>query len=399
MPDGVEPVRLAAEGDRVVVGGQGSDSRPTMNVMVAGELRSLAVRPDASSPYAALARWRSLALLDARLTAIGGASGGAHANTRWTTWDADLSGDPGRANVIEWPQAFWTFGGWEAGGLVDAVATSQGRFLVGAWTGTTGLDIAVWHEDGRRWARDDSAGTPLVSTPTALAGATAATSTGPGILVTGSVTHLHDGVRRTAAVWRSAIGGSDWDRLDLPDSGAAGEARSAACAPDGCLVAGVVDERYALWWVPPAGTGAPARVGGVPQWPVADRGHVPSPLRRGERLWCPVGTALLVRAAGVWAVHSGPPGGTGTDGAGRSSAGSVPPARTGTGQVGTGQAGTGQVGTGQVGTEQPGAGPVGTETLDAVDAAGTVYLITGTPGTAGTTMGARLWRTEWTDHD
>lgn len=178
LPDGDAAVRLVADGDLVLIGGQRPDSRPTLYAVVADRPQPIAVRPAASSPYAAVARWQSLALRERHLTAVGGAHGGAHANTRWTTWEADLSTSPTRGTLTETPQSFWTFGGWEAGGLVDAVATSRGVFIVGAWNGTTGLDIAVWHQDGPRWQRRDSAGTALASGPAALMGASAAASTG-----------------------------------------------------------------------------------------------------------------------------------------------------------------------------------------------------------------------------
>lgn len=363
LPAGVVPLRLAAEGERLVVGGQRTDQRPTVHVVLAGELTSLRVAPQASSPYAALARWRSLTLAQGRLTGIGGAPGGAHSNTRWTAWDAELVGDWPQAVVTERPQPFETFGGWEAGELVDAVATYERTYLVGSWRGSTALDVAVWRADGTRWVREDSAATPLASTPTELVGVAAARSTGPGILVVGSVTRLGEqagsatpagsagagpsaggGVRRVAAAWRSARGSSQWVRIDLPDAGATSEARSAACDPQGCAVAGVSDGRYALWWVP--ATGEPSRVSDVPDVPVArdadatvDAGgspagapvstgtpqdsapasattldplapgaELPDPVLRGSRVWCLVGDALLERVEGVWRAGAGVPG-------------------------------------------------------------------------------------------
>lgn len=347
LPPDVTPLRLAGESERLVVGGQRTDQRPTVHVVLAGEPRPLRVAPQAASPYAALARWRSLTLAQGRLTGIGGAPGGAHSNTRWTAWDADLSGDWSQAVVTERPQPFETFGGWEAGDLVDAVATYEHTYLVGSWRGSTALDGALWRAEGARWVREDAAGTPLASTPTELVGVAAARSTGPGILVVGSVTRLGEqagsagvagstspgatgsagGVRRVAAVWRSARGSSQWTRLDLPDAGAASDARSASCGPQGCVVAGVSDGRYALWWVP--ATGAPTRVPAVPEVPAstattgaaaaldasADAGplgpgvELPDPLLRGPRLWCLVGDALLERVDGAWRTTSGVPGG------------------------------------------------------------------------------------------
>lgn len=160
-----------------------------------------------------------------------------------------------------------------------------------------------------RWERAESAGTALASSPTELVGARAATSTGPGILVVGNVTTLGDGVRRSAAVWRSAQGAQDWRRIDLPDSGSTSEARSAACAADGCVVAGVADGRYAMWWLP--AQAAPRRLSGLPDLAVADRDPVPAPVRsaspRGVAglgdLVAVAGDVLLVRAGGSWTTY------------------------------------------------------------------------------------------------
>lgn len=362
LSPGVAPIRLAAQGDRLLVGGQRvTDSAPTLDLVDSsvdssvdhGSPAHLRVAPDPASPYAAVARWQSMALAAGRLTAIGGAPGGAHANTRWTVWDADFGTDWRRAVLTERPQNFWTFGGWEAGGLVDAVATADGPLLVGAWNGIVGLDIAIYHRRGLRWERAESAGTPLASTRTDLVGAAAAAPMEAGVIIVGSVTHLGGGVRRAPAAWRSARGGSRWQRLALPQGDSAGSARSVSCAPSGCVVAGDVDGRYALWWVPV--DGAPSRVGGVPELTVDEHTPMPGPVVRGERLWGFAGTTVLVRDRGRWAVFPAPDASQGADGS----------------------------------SDQ------GTATLLAAAATDSeVFVVVGDP--AGP-AGSRLWRTGWTE--
>ena len=125
---------------------------------------------------------------------------------------------------------FYAFGGWGAGELVDAVITPGGDALVGSWGGAkAGLDAAVWTFADRVWTRQDPAGTALESTATVLVGPRGATRDGDGILVAGSALHLDEGVRQTAAVWRSAGVNCGWHRLDLPDVGTHSEAVAARC--------------------------------------------------------------------------------------------------------------------------------------------------------------------------
>ncbi|MDO5710461.1 MAG: hypothetical protein Q4P32_01795 [Micrococcales bacterium] len=334
LPGGAEPVALATAGRTLLVGGDRSGQTPTMDVLTAGPsgepsaFHSLDITCDPGSPYAPLARWRSITLRGQAVTAIGGAAGGAHSNTRWTTWAGELDGDAA-GTLRERPQSFYAFGGYGAGELLDAVATDAGTYLVGTWNGTTGLDAAVWHEQGLRWVRAKSAGSALASTPTSLVGAVAATSNGPGILILGNVTWLGGAVaegasggatgdedaggpgtvagaaRRTAAVWRSSHGATGWQRVDLPGGGSGSEARSATCGLDGCVVAGVVDGRYALWWLPKDGPAS--RLEGVPTVAVGDHDSVPAPVRSGaEHVWpgadllFTVGDVVGSRAGGVW---------------------------------------------------------------------------------------------------
>ena len=160
LPAGVEPKTLTTMADRLLVGGlKAGDTpetpSPVMLVLDAGDI-SQTVPLTPQSPYAPVARWYSVATDGTRIVAIGGANGGAHANVRWTTWSGTLAG------VQELPQNFYTFGGWGAGDLVDAVITPGGDALVGSWGGAqAGLDAAVWTFANPVWTRQDPAGTAL----------------------------------------------------------------------------------------------------------------------------------------------------------------------------------------------------------------------------------------------
>jgi hypothetical protein len=300
-------------GDRLLVGGLKAGDTPEtpspamLTVDSAGTQTRVPLNP--LSPYAPVARWYSVATDGTRIVAIGGANGGAHGNVRWTTWSGTLAG------VDELPQSFYAFGGWGAGELVDAVITPGGDALVGSWGGAkAGLDAAVWTFADRVWTRQDPAGTALESTATVLVGPRAATRDGDGILVAGSALHLDEGVRQTAAVWRSAGVNSGWHRLDLPDVGTHSEAVSARCGdatnPNGCVVAGQVDQRLAVWVVD--GDHA-TRLTGIPDVAVGDQDVVPAPVTSGSRtvLVSPNGAAaaLLSRTGGgAWALSPGPAG-------------------------------------------------------------------------------------------
>ena len=313
LPAGVETRTLTTMGDRLLVGGLKAGDTPEtpspvmLTIDAAGAQTTVPLNPQ--SPYAPVARWYSVATDGTRIVAIGGANGGAHANVRWTTWSGTLAG------VDELPQSFYAFGGWGAGELVDAVITPGGEALVGSWGGAkAGLDAAVWTFADRVWTRQNPAGTALESTATVLVGPRGATRDGDGILVAGSALHLDEGVRQTAAVWRSTGVNTGWHRIALPDVGNHSEAVAARCGdaaiPNACVVAGQVDERLAVWAVD--GDHA-TRLTGIPDLAVGDQDAVPAPVTSGSTtlLVSPNGaTAALLSSAGgsAWASSSGPAG-------------------------------------------------------------------------------------------
>jgi hypothetical protein len=306
LPTGVEPRTLTAMGGRLLVGGQGAGTRPQPHMLTvdsAGKATKVPLRP--RSGYAFEARWQSVATDGTRVIAIGHANGGAHSNSRWTTWSGSTAG------VTEVPQSFYAFGGYGAGELVDVVLTSAGKALVGTWNGAkAGLDGAIWLSSGSTWIRQDPAGTALESTPELLVGPRSAAADARGILVAGSALHLKAGsVAQRAALWRSATLSSGWRRLDLPQAGRSSEAVSASCDGDHCFIAGRVDGRLAMWDL--SGDTA-TRLAGVPAIQVGDNQPLPVPLTIDGHLvqlaFAHRNVVTLVREGSAWSVSNGPDG-------------------------------------------------------------------------------------------
>lgn len=309
LPAGVTASTLTPSGERLLVGGvaavAGPDTTsPRMYVLdTAGNATPVPLTP--VSPYAFLAQWYSVVSDGARIVAIGGARGGAHGNVRWSTWAGTTAG------VREQTQNFLTFGGEDAGQLLDAVLTPEGPVLVGTWASAkTGQDAVIWLQDKTIWRRQSSAGTPLESIATVLVGPRAAVSSGAGVLVVGSAVHLGPGsVTQTAAVWRSSGPDGGWHPIDLPSAGKTSEAVSARCQGMACLVAGRVDDTVALWEV----NGDDAhRLTGIPAAVVTDQDNLPPPLSRAghDVVVAPGGDHALVltRTEHGWQVSAGPPG-------------------------------------------------------------------------------------------
>ena len=209
------------------------------------------------------------------------------------------------------PQSFNTFGGWGAGDLLGPVLNGSGAAIAGSWAGArSGLDAAIWLPEGGRWVRQPSAGTPLESTPGLLVGPLSATGDGAGIMLPGSVVHLTAGVvRQPPTIWRSARANSGWARVDLPGSGTAGEAVSARCSGQECVLAGYVDHVVALWHL---SRSAANRFADVPQVAATSRSPMPAPLVVGGEIIDVVsaGARVVVLAGGdrPWTLTRGPLG-------------------------------------------------------------------------------------------
>ncbi len=277
LPAGEEPVTLTPIGADLLVGLRRPAARVKPHLLVlAASGRRTDVPLTPQSPYAYEARWHSVATDGTRIVAIGGAPGGAHSNTRWTTWTGTTAG------LTEKPQGFNTFGGWGAGQLVAAVMTPAGTAIAGSWgSAKAGLDAAVWLPSGDRWVRQSSAGTALESTQQLQVGARAGTSAGAGIVLAGSQLRLAPGVvEQHAMILRSTTLNSGWRRLELPEGGGRSEAVAARCAATTCDVSGYVDGHLALWRLD--GSGA-TRLPGVPGIPVTDKDVLPAPFETGGR--------------------------------------------------------------------------------------------------------------------
>jgi hypothetical protein len=305
LPAGAAPLTLTAMGERLLVGGLAAGTSPAPRMLILDSGKASEVPLTAHSGYAFEARWQSVASDGTSVIAIGAANGGAHFNSRWTTWAGNAAG------IQELPQSFYTFGGWGAGDLVDAVVTSAGNAIVGSWGGAkAGLDGAVWLSSGLVWTRQDPAGTALQSTAKLLVGPRSATPDGAGILVAGSALNLAPGsVVQHAALWRSRVLNSAWRRLDLPVPGKSSEAVSAHCTGDQCFVAGRVDGFLAMWDL----TGDTAtRLAGLPPVAVGDSDPLPDPLIIGGHLVQVAAihghVTTLTRDGSGWSVSGGPAG-------------------------------------------------------------------------------------------
>ena len=139
-----------------------------------------------------------------------------------------------------------------AGGLLDIVITSEGPAIAGTWAASAGgLDAAVWLPRGRKWLRQESAGTALANTPQLQVAPRAASAAGSTMIISGSVITFGDGAEQRAAVWTWPTRSSAWTLQQLPDAGTHSEALSSRCA-ETCWVSGHADGNVALWSFDPA---------------------------------------------------------------------------------------------------------------------------------------------------
>jgi hypothetical protein len=307
LPAGLNPSALVVAGETVLVGGRSTDGgeRPALVTVAAdGAVTPLALRP--KSPYAKIADLASLATDGRTVYALGKAHGGAHSNFRWTTWQGSVTG-----GLAETPQSFYTFGGWEAGGLLDVVLTSDGPAIAGSWSAPdgTGLDAAVWRLEGKLWKRQESTGSPLANTREVQVAPRAATAAGSTMIISGSVITFPDGVQQSAALWTRSGPGPTWQLVRLPDPGETSEALSVACV-ETCWVAGHADDQTALWRREPDGTAA--RETALPAQPIDAAGPGPRAVvvqgRPGVLASAGGKTTLLLAGERGWTTIAAPDG-------------------------------------------------------------------------------------------
>lgn len=256
------PARIAVDGDSLVVG-VSKDDKPGMLRYRDG--RATEIPLTAATPYGKQAEWVSIASDGHEIVAVGGKSGGAHMNVRWTVWRGTSD-----AGVVEQPQKFSAFGGYGAGALVDGVFPSTGPLLVGIWQSqSVGSDAALWTTDGTAWNRQSSHGTSLESTTESLKFPMGATAHGADAVIAG---WQMVGGKQQPVVWTVRDGVAMLALL--PDAGKSGMAITVTCS-DTCAVAGRVDGKLAIW----RGSGnAWRRVGDVPGVSVGDDARPVPPL-------------------------------------------------------------------------------------------------------------------------
>jgi hypothetical protein len=268
LPAGAKPMVLTPVGDTLLIGVR-RDGRPVVPGLLRraadGTVSDVMVSP--AGMYGEQAFWYSIAADNSQIVAIGGKTGGAHGNVRWSAWNGSDAG------LVEKPQPFSTFGGYGGGDLVDAVLTPTGPALIGTWQNpTVGLDIMVWLFDGRYWVRQPVAGTALENKTDSLKFPLAAAGVGGGTVIVGWEL---SGGRQHPAAWRAASGVTNWTMTRLPDAGRAGAVLSVSCTDTTCTAAGWVDGNLALWTL--SGT-TWTRVKGVPRIPVAQNTALASPV-------------------------------------------------------------------------------------------------------------------------
>ena len=227
---------------------------------------------------------------------------------------AGRSGPARRSALIEYPQTFETFGGTDAGALLDIVITSDGPVIAGTWAAREGgLDAAVWLPRGRRWLRQDSDGTALANTPQIQVNPRAASAAGSAVILPGSVITFGDGVEQRAAIWTWPTRSSAWTLQQLPDAGTHSEALSSRCAQT-CWASGHADGRIALWSFDPAkAAGTATRDSTLPSIEIDTDGPGPRTVVSGDRpgvLFSHAGsTRLLVSdGQGGWQTFTAPAG-------------------------------------------------------------------------------------------
>jgi len=230
-PAGVVPLALASsESGPVVAGTDSSDSGPSV-VLTTGEKVSLVP----SEPYAASARIVAATSAGGELYLIGGRSGGAHGNVRWTVWDGPAAGP-----VTSRPQDFFTFGGHDAGPLLGTVVVDGKPVIVGSRGGDAGPDAALYVVDGEVWHQLDTP-SALHSANGVVLGFTAVAAVGSTIVMVGdSVRGTESGAVQTPALFYGTVGG-EWHRVDLPvqeETSGLRHATAVACAGSTCWVAG-----------------------------------------------------------------------------------------------------------------------------------------------------------------
>ena len=231
-PAGVVPATVATTPTGLLIAGtDGSEAAPA----VVG-LDGSPVPLVPTEPYAETAQISAVATAGDQLYLLGGRSGGAHGNVRWTVWDGPLAGP-----VTSRPQEFFTFGGHDAGPLLGVVVALGQPVIVGSRGDEGGPLAALYMASGQTWHQLETPAL-LRSGKGGILSFTAATGTGDQVVIVGDVvTADATGTVQTPALFHGTVGGS-WARIDLPvpspRAPGLSHATAVACTLDACWVAG-----------------------------------------------------------------------------------------------------------------------------------------------------------------
>ncbi|MGV8848110.1 MAG: hypothetical protein ACOH16_01055 [Propionibacteriaceae bacterium] len=257
------PSALAITGGGLVVAG--TDAAGAVPMLARADGAAIPLVP--TEPYAASAALVGVVAAPdpARLYAIGGRSGGAHGNVRWTVWDGPVTGP-----LTSRTQEFFTFGGHDAGPLLGVVTAGGKPVIVGTRGDEGGPLAALYMASGESWHQLETPAS-LRSGKGGILGFTAATGAGDQVVIVGDVVTADvTGTVQTPALFHGSPGGT-WTRVDLPVPGprqpGVSHATAVACTLDACWVAGWSGGPMA-WHVSLAGGSVLATsslAGGAPQ--------------------------------------------------------------------------------------------------------------------------------------
>ena len=329
LPPNVRAASLASGGDTVLLGGQ-ADGHPFL-LRIDGLKTGATVALDPREPPAADADLISVTIDGDDLFAIGRWFGGAHSNPRLTMWDGTIS-----TNVLtSRPQAFFTFGGHDAGNLLGIEVIAGRPVIFGLRSETTGIEGVVWTRSGETWTKHVHLDPTLVSSPDRVVSFTALDRLGDHLVVVGDEVGLAGGLTQQPSIWVGSPDGPWTQALlqlpaDLPPvAGQLSRATSVACADGaGCWVAGWVRGRPVVWGIdigidgsitprqptvlvgtPPSGADPIALVDLVADRPVVLTGAGEASLQLGcpdgwHALPAPTGTATVLQTAtaGLYAI-------------------------------------------------------------------------------------------------
>ncbi len=329
LPPNVRAASLASGSDTVLLGGQ-ADGHPVL-LRIDGLKTGTAVTLDPREPPAADADLISVTADGDDLLAIGRWFGGAHSNPRLTMWDGTISGNL----LTSRPQAFFTFGGHDAGNLLGIEVIAGRPVIFGLRSATTGIEGVVWTRSGTTWTKHVRLDPSLVSSPDRVVSFTALDRLGDHLVVVGDEVGLAGGLTQQPSLWVGSPDGPWTQALlplpaDLPPvAGQLSRATSVACAEGaGCWVAGWVRGRPVAWGIdiaidgsitprqptvldgtPPSGADPNALVVLIADRPVVLTGAAAPSLQLGcpdgwRALPAPPGTASVLQAAtaGLYAI-------------------------------------------------------------------------------------------------